>query len=106
MVRGMTFSELQKLVYKAYKKNKFEQWFNKAGQMGDIAEIGFVTTEVGEAIEHICHLNEEELRMELADIVIRVLNFCNRKDISLEEYIIKKNAINMKRGRLHGRVEP
>jgi len=92
-------------VYKAYKKNSFEDWFNKAEQMGDIAELGFVTTEVGEAIEHVCHMKEKELRLELADIVIRVLNFCNRKGISLEEYIIKKNNINKKRGKLHGRVE-
>ena len=78
---------------------------NKDTDYGDVLELAFVVTEVGEAIEHVNNKNEEEVRLELADIVIRVLNFCNRKSISLEEYIIKKDAINKKRGKLHGRVE-
>jgi len=128
----LDFKQIQKLVYKEYKENKFEEAFNKGGKelhksliqelnkttlelikavnfpnekadYGDILEIAFIATEVGEAIEHANNLNKEELRFELADIVIRTMNLCNRKGINLEEYILKKNSKNEKRGRLHGR---
>ena len=128
----MQFKEIQKLVYKAYKKNKFEEDFNRGGKVllphliqeldgaikeiknvidhpnkdvdyGDVLELAFVVTEIGEAIEHVNNKNEEEVRLEVADVIIRTLNFCNRKKFNLEDYIILKNNKNLKRGKLHGR---
>lgn len=128
----MQFREIQKLVYKAYKKNKFEEDFNRGGKVllphliqeldraikeiknvidhpnkdvdyGDVLELAFVVTEIGEAIEYVNNKNEEEVRFEVADAVIRTLNFCNRKGFDLEDYIILKNNKNLKRGKLHGR---
>lgn len=128
----MQFKEIQKLVYKAYKKNKFEEDFNRGGKVllphlireldtaikeiknvidhpnkdvdyGDVLELAFVVTEIGEAIEHVNNKNEEEVRFEVADAIIRTLNYCNRKGFDLEDYIILKNNKNLKRGKLHGR---
>jgi len=99
----MEFSEIQKLVYSEYKKNGFEEEFNKHDAIGDIAELGLITTEISEAIETIRYSNtRKHLCFELADIVIRVLNFANRKGINLEFFIQQKNDINQQRNKFHG----
>lgn len=100
----MELKDLQEVVYGEYKRNGFEEAFNKKDVTGDIAELGFITTEIGEAIEWACKVDKwENLPLELADIVIRVMNFCNRKGIDLERAILTKNSINENRGKLHGR---
>ena len=99
----MKFEDLQNLVYKEYKKNRFEEFFNKNKECGDIAEIGLITSEIGEALDYCRDKNELFLSFELADIIIRVLNFCNRKNIDLEFFIITKNRINQNRGKYHGK---
>jgi len=99
----MDFLELQKKVYEEYIKNGFQDKFNEKGAIGDIAELGLITTEIGEAIESIRDDNREELCFELADIVIRVMNICNRKGIDLGTWILKKNDLNLSRDKFHGR---
>jgi len=99
----MEFKDIQKLVYEEYKKNGFEEFFNKNKECGDIAEIGLITSEIGEALNYCRDRNEKFLSIELADIVIRVLNYCNRKNIDLEFYIIAKNRINNRRDKYHSK---
>ncbi len=101
----MEFKDLQKLVYKEYKKNGFEEFFNKYGSCGDLAEIGLITSEVGEALDYLRDDTEctKYVKLELADIIIRVMNFCNRKDIDLEFFILAKNGINERRNKYHGK---
>jgi len=79
----------------------------------DIAEIGLMGEEIGELIEAIRKdyplIVEEKIKdvtsvgEECADIVIRVMNFCNRKDIDLQEEIEKKHKYNKTRKKLHGK---
>lgn len=45
----------------------------------------------------------EGVPFELADVVIRVLDFCEANDIDLESMIIEKLAYNATRGYKHGR---
>jgi len=100
----ISLRELQRLVYKEYKQNKFEEGFEKHGIIGDLAELGLITTEVSEAITKV-RKNETGIEEELADIVIRVLNYCNRKGIILDTNILWKNELNQKRIKLHGDVD-
>ena len=99
------FKEIQKLVYAEYKKNGFEKYFNQNGSCGDLTEIGLVSEEIGECLTAIRKHKDLERDYELADIIIRVMNFANRHNISLEGFIIKKNEINKNRGLKHGNKE-
>jgi len=99
----MEFKDIMKLVYPEYQQNGFEAFFNQHDDIGDIAEIGLVSSEVGEALDYCRDKNEKFMALELADICIRVFNFCNRKGIDLEFYIIAKTHINNTRSKFHGK---
>jgi len=101
----MEFYDIQCLVYEEYKKNGYLSMWNSVtqGAFGNLAEMGLVTTEVGEALEAIRDNDRDELALECADIVIRVLNFASRNRIDLEKVILAKNEKNLTRGKNHGR---
>lgn len=102
----MEFDNIKKAVFIPYWKNGFLEEMNSNGRFGDITEMALITTEVSEAIEDLRQkeINKEHLAEECADIVIRVMNFCNRKKIDLEKAIIDKNEINSKREFRHGKA--
>jgi len=95
------------MVFEEYKKNGYlEEWSNPdvlTQAKIDIAELGLVVTEFAEAMEECRNIDNEKLGYELADILIRVLNFASRKKIDVESHVIKKHQMNLKRGKLHGR---
>lgn len=104
----MDFKKIQTLVFQEYQKNGYlEEWTVNdllTQRKIDIAEIGLITTECAEAMEE-CR-NEQldgSLAYELADIVIRTLNFATRNKINLEPFILEKHKRNMRRDKLHGR---
>ena len=108
----MDLKKIQKLVLVEYRKNGYEELWNRSyriasrygfGHMVDLAEVGLFCSEVGEAMEDIRQLRHEHMGEELADIVIRVLNFANRKGIDIEAEIRRKNRKNLKRPKLHGK---
>lgn len=104
----MNLSEIQKLVFEEYKKNGYLDLMNsppkKFRWLSDLAEVGLFDTETTEAKERIRDGDcGEVLGFELADLVIRVLNFASRKSIDIEKCVIKKHGINCNRGKLHGR---
>jgi len=111
----ISFNEMQRMVYDEYIKNGYlDMWYihgmptaeirEKMQAIADIGEVGLFTSEVGEALEAIRHGDSKEhLAEELADIVIRVMNFATRKDIDLENAILLKHEKNMKRPILHGK---
>jgi len=108
-----TIDEIQHRIHKEYKKNGYlAKWTatNKQDQqIFDVAELGLIDTEVSEAIEEIRKkdINEEErltaLGFEMADIIIRAMNFCSRKGIRVSFHVINKDIINSERGELHGK---
>lgn len=126
----MEMSELQRLVYVEYKNNGYEyMWelgdlrmliettseysdeyfkgkqFKQLLRIADVGEVGLMNTEVSELLEDI--RKDKGLTKqaeELADITIRVMNYCNRKGIDLEKAILSKHNINMGRGELHGKL--
>jgi NTP pyrophosphatase (non-canonical NTP hydrolase) len=126
----MMFSELQKIVFEEYIKNGYRYMWNledlkmlirnnviecvlyfKGDQfrqlmtISDVAEVGLINTEVSELLEAIRKdkglLEQGE---ECADIIIRVMNYCSRKGINLENEIMRKDIKNMNRGKLHGKL--
>jgi NTP pyrophosphatase (non-canonical NTP hydrolase) len=116
----MQFDAIQYMVFQEYKKNGYlESWtflnnklshlyIDKVQTIFDLAEIGLINTEIAEAQEILRESNifinkQHVLGLELADIVIRVMNFCSRKGINLESAIIEKHEINFKRDKLHGK---
>jgi hypothetical protein len=126
----MRFSDIQELVYGEYKKNGYEyMWnledlkmlirncypepqvyfnglqFKQLLRIADIGEVGLVNTEVSELLEDIRKdKNEIDQLKECADIIIRVMNYCNRKGLDLETAILAKHDVNMTRGELHGKL--
>lgn len=97
-----SLEEIQQLVYTEYCKNGFKEKFEQHKEIGDIAELGLIVTEISEVIE--CIRQDDAITnigFELADIIIRVMNFANRKGIDLESFIIEKNKINQNRGKYH-----
>jgi len=111
----MEFSEIQKIVYEEYKRNGYlRMWtkglphlYSEEQKIADIAEVGLINTEVSEALDAIREYGypmlREKLGEELADVVIRALNFASRKGIDLESYILSKHEVNLERGERHGK---
>ena len=97
----MKISKLKWKIYEEYKRNGFEDYFSR-GVLGDLAECGLINTEVSEALEHIRKGDYEHLGEELADIIIRTINFSMRKHIDIEQELRKKILVNSKREYKHG----
>jgi len=109
----MEVFDLQQLVYWEYKKNGYEERWSveyliehpdELALIIDIAEVGLINTEVSELLEDIRSNKPINYGAECADIVIRVMNWCNRKNIDLGWHIIEKNKKNLTREKLHGRA--
>ena len=62
-----------------------------------------MASELGEACEAIRHGDEANLAEELADVVIRVADFCGWSGIDLEAALIEKMAKNKNRPYMHGK---
>lgn len=79
--------------------------FKQLLRIADIAEVGLINTEVSELLEDIREDKDEiDQLKECADITIRIMNYCNRKGLDLELAILTKNAENMTREELHGKL--
>ncbi len=61
-----------------------------------------MTSEIGEACEAIRHGDRVNLAEELADVIIRIADFCGWQDIDLEKAIAEKMAYNKMREYKHG----
>ncbi len=104
-------NQIQKLVHEEYKKNGYlKKWAFHPDDMQrvyDLAEVGLICSEVAEVQEVVRKENyisdDKHLSEELADIVIRTMNFASRNGISIEDAILEKHEQNMKREYLHGK---
>lgn len=106
--REYGFDLIQSKVYTEYVHNGYlDMWMNPTDEQkqifADIAELGLIGTEITETMEKI-RSGEIDYGDELADIIIRTLNFSSRKGINVLDEILKKHNINMSREKLHGRV--
>ena len=99
----MNFSKLQKQVWQTVDNNGFHEadgvWENTSRTN---ERLMLVVTEVSEACEAVRHGDWLNFKEELADTVIRLMDIAECYEINLEEEILRKDAINQKRGHMHG----
>lgn len=79
-------------------------WDSGAFDELNAAKMALIHSEVSEALEE---LRKQEIDMtavgiELADVVIRVMDFCEARGIDLGKAIVDKHAKNMTRTHRHG----
>lgn len=65
--------------------------------------IALMHSELSEALEAIRHDDWKNVGEEMADTVIRILDFCEARGINLSKEIVKKMKINRKREYKHGK---
>jgi len=103
----MEFNNIKSLVYEEYIKNGYlTAWTvpQTYQLLADLSEASLIHTEVTELQEALWGGdNKGKLGNECADIIIRVMNLCSRLGIDLEDAMLKKNIINLGRGKLHGK---
>lgn len=75
-------------------------WFDKNRGFGE--DIALLHSEVSEAYEGYRNGDDENVREELADVFIRLMDTCTRYSVDLEVEVDKKLAKNKKRGYRHG----
>lgn len=69
-----------------------------------LAKLMLMVTEVAEAAEDVRTGNREHLGEELADIVIRVGDFCGALGVNLGDKVFQKQQKNEKRVYMHGKL--
>lgn len=65
--------------------------------------IMLIVTELAEAVEADRKNNEEMFKEEIADVFIRLFDFCGLFEIDIEEEILKKMEKNKNRPHKHGK---
>lgn len=93
----MNIKELAELQWKWVEKM---EWHNKR----PLEYCGLIASEVGEAVNE-CRGEEptEKLGSELADIILRTIDFAEECNINIEEELIKKYEFNLANGNYKNR---
>lgn len=68
-----------------------------------LAKLALIASEVGEAVREVQHGDETAMAVELADVVIRILDMCGSEYIDLGSVMLAKMMRNRKRPYLHGK---
>ncbi len=76
---------------------------SKNGLRNDGEIIALMHSELSEALEDLRHGRDKHVGVELADCVIRVMDFAEAREIDLEKEILKKIEKNKKRKYKHGK---
>lgn len=103
--------ELNKIIKKAGENAKEKGWWDKAPSFGEF--IALCHSELSEALEehrngqpvdltYVVDGKPEGIPVELADVVIRIFDYCHNKGIDLEEALAVKMAYNSTRPYRHG----
>ncbi len=78
-------------------------WWDKERSDGEV--IALMHSELSEALEAMRNSHPKEaVAEELADCCIRIFDYCGRKNIDLEQALIKKIEKNKSRPYRHGKL--
>lgn len=99
------FKHMQGVVYGTAKK---KGWWDKERNDGEL--IALMHSELSEALEGLRHGNPPDdkipeftnVEAELADTIIRIMDFAEARGHRVAEAIVAKAAMNMTRERMHG----
>lgn len=69
----------------------------------DAEKIALMHSELSEALEALRDNDWPQVEEELADTIIRILDFAHARELSMDRAVSEKMAKNRKRPRLHGR---
>lgn len=111
----MTIDEIAK---RAHEDAKSLGWYDEGKVKSDLESLMMVVTEVVEAVEELRGPNAkiakyyyasspkpEGYGVEVADAIIRLLDFCAYKQIPIGDIIKEKLTYNLTRGYRHGNKE-
>lgn len=100
----MNLADIQ---FQAHEINIANGWWEKDRNNGEM--IALMHSELSEALEYLRHGNPKSDHIEsdgcseeMADTVIRIMDFCQGRNINLEAVILMKLAFNKTRGYKHG----
>lgn len=110
----MTIDEIAK---RAHEDAKLLGWYDEGKVKSDLESLMMVVTEVVEAVEELRRSGPqikyynygnpkpEGYGVEVADAIIRLLDFCAYKQIPIGDIIKEKLTYNLTRGYRHGNKE-
>ncbi|WP_423408036.1 MazG nucleotide pyrophosphohydrolase domain-containing protein [Heyndrickxia sp. MSNUG] len=91
---------INQLCKEAFNTAKSKGWHDEPRETGTM--LALIHSEVSEALEADRKGDEENLVEELADVCIRVFDFCGMNEYDLEHAILKKMEFNKYRPHRHG----
>jgi NTP pyrophosphatase (non-canonical NTP hydrolase) len=97
MNQKMTIRQWQKAVHD---NAKVHGWWETQRPVPEL--LCLIHSEVSEALEAYRKEDEANFREELADVAIRLLDMCEGFDIDLDDEIMRKHLVNLRRSYRHG----
>lgn len=67
-------------------------------------KLALIHTEISEATDALRACDRDQEEEELADAIIRILDYCHQRGYSMDKAVAAKNAKNRDRPRLHGKA--
>lgn len=102
-IRRLYLNELRNEAYKIALEKGFWKQRSKSGLFGETTALALIITEICEAISELRKGKEKKVCEELADAIIRILDYCGYKKYDIEMAVYKKMRKNQQRPFLHGK---
>lgn len=105
----MTIKQLQKICHKIAIKKGFwdiKEFDNFTFDRNNGEMIALIHSELSEALKELREINTnwKHVAEEMADCVIRIMDFCEGRNIDLQKAILKKMKKNEKRPYKHDKI--